>query len=168
MTSLAISRVPLCAALQSHSGMKVHWHAWAEYTWCAFYNISIERMLRIIVEDRILETMAPEAHARETLQSARRSGFRIAVVSSRAFHPRGMQLTEDWLSKPFIDDYAKNVSDVAQAAASERVALLDRPWNRHERRFKRICDLHEASEWIERLPREARHIPAPRLLSRIA
>lgn len=67
-----------------------------------------ENPLELIQEYKCLENARPETYAIELVKRYFYSGHRIFVVTSRAWHPHGYNLTEQWLDDYNLIEYIDN------------------------------------------------------------
>lgn len=111
-----------------------------------------------IIQNRILERLDVIEHAHTAMWVAKNLGYDVSVVTARAWHPSGTQITEDWLhgfpvdrlhvvgiepgekAKAFdqyadicchIDDSPHFAVEAKHHRSVEMSALLHRPWNQH-------------------------------------
>ena len=186
---LANLREPLMCALNRRTGLDWHWHDWTEYKLCERYRATVEDVQRWLVDDAVLEQALPEPHAVECVAAARDAGYRVAVVTARAWHPRGEALTRDWLRthglrvdalhlvpiftekastlralgtvRHYVDDHAGHLHPARGIV--HRLHLLDRPWNRSDSALPRIHALPELSAALQADPAQgSRPRSAPR------
>jgi hypothetical protein len=147
------------AALARRLGGYPHWSQWTDFLHMEKRGVLVKQFLDMIVEECILETATIEPGAWEAINWIRDLGFRTAVVTARGYHPRGEQITNDWLEQhdivmdevvvvPFgktkvdalrdlgdvaayIDDHADHIAALHGAGVGGMLVLHDRPWNQN-------------------------------------
>lgn len=176
--TLANLREHLMASLNRRTGREVHWTEWRRYELVGVYGASVEQILAWVLEDRVLEAATLEPHAREAVASARRAGYRVAVVTARGWHPQGETITRRWLDRHgihldalhlvpafgskagvlarlgpvehFVDDHAGHLHPARALPTVRATHLLDRPWNRDDTTLNRLHGLDEVVRLLER------------------
>jgi 5'(3')-deoxyribonucleotidase len=174
---LANLREQLMNMLRLRTGRDIHWRDWRSYKLDGLYGVSVEQILRWVMEEGVLEAAALERKAREAIEVARSAGYRIAVITARAWHPRGEVLTWQWLERHtlrvdelhlvpvfgnkseilkrlglveyFIDDHLGHLYPARELAQVHRVYLLDRPWNQDDDSLHRLHNLDEFIRVLE-------------------
>lgn len=150
---------------------------WNQYNFFHTVGVPTEEYLSMLVEECLLEYATIEPGAYTTVHEIRSMGFRTAIVTSRAYHPRAMQVTLDWLHRhaiemddvvvvgrgkvdalrklgavAYVDDHAKNLWEIHDAGLPCSLALLDRPWNRSEQdAFKTLTSITQYPEFVRRV-----------------
>lgn len=175
---LANLRDPLMCALNRRTGLDWHWNDWTEYRLTERYRASVADIQRWVVDDAVLEQATPEPGARACVEAARSAGYRVAVVTARAWHPKGEALTRGWLAdhgfqvdalhlvpifsekastlralgsvRHYVDDHADHLHPARGLV--QRLHLMDRPWNRAETALPRIRGLAELIAALEADP----------------
>jgi len=173
---LANLRDHLMEVLNRHTGLSIHWQRWDRYELSGVYGLSIEQILNLVMEHRVLEAATLEPLAEAALAASRAAGYRVAVVTARGWHPRGEALTRAWLESHglrvdalhlvrafdgkaealgalgdvahFVDDHVGHLYPALRLPQVRQVHLLDRPWNRHDRTLPR---LHGLEHFIDML-----------------
>ena len=168
---LANLREHLMSMLRERTGRNIHWRHWRDYELSGLYRTSNEEIMHWVREDEVLEAATLEPHAKDAIDTARSAGFRIAVITARAWHPRGDSLTRDWLQshelsvdelnlvplfgnkaevlntlgvvEHFIDDHLAHLYPARELPGVRSVFLVDRPWNRADRTLHRLHNLSE-------------------------
>lgn len=158
------------AALRRRHGYYPHWSEWTTFGHNRAHGVSDEEYLRIIVEERILEAAALEPFAREVIDDCHRLGFRTAVITARGYHPRGEEVTREWLDRhalkidelrivkfgeskvdviralgpvrAYIDDNADHIDALYAAGVGGDLRMISRPWNADVDAFYRLKDLN--------------------------
>jgi 5'(3')-deoxyribonucleotidase len=174
---LANLREQLMNMLRLRTGRDIHWRDWRNYKLDGLYGVSVEQILRWVMEEGVLEAAALERKAKEAIEVARSAGYRIAVITARAWHPRGEVLTWQWLERHtlrvdelhlvpvfgnkseilkrlglveyFIDDHLGHLYPARELAQVHRVYLLDRPWNQDDDSLHRLHNLDEFIRVLE-------------------
>lgn len=109
-------------SLCAHSGQYLHWSQWADYAMYESFGLSWEQYSSILIEERILERALPEEGAREVVAMTRELGCRNVVITSRGFHPRGAEVTTEWL-----DGHRYPVDEVVVVSSGhEKAAVFTR------------------------------------------
>ncbi len=174
---LANLREHLMSMLRKRTGKDIHWHQWCEYKLEGLYGISGEKIMQWVHEDEVFETATLEPGAKEAVTAAKAANFRVAVVTARAWHPKGESLTADWLQRHelavdelylvpifgdkaailrrlgevehFIDDHLGHLYPAMQLPEVHQVYLLDRPWNRQDELLHRLHSLDEFTDLLQ-------------------
>lgn len=174
---LANLRDPMMTMLRQRTGKNIHWNQWQSYELGPLYGTSSEKIMEWVLEDQVLENATLEPHARQAVEAARENGFRVAVVTARAWHPRGEGLTRDWLEQHglnvdelhlvplfgdkavilndlgvvehFIDDHLAHLYPASELPGVRQVLLVDRPWNRSDASLHRLRCLGEFKDLLE-------------------
>ncbi len=185
---LANLREHLMSMLRHQTGQNVHWNEWHQYELGSVYNTTAEVIMGWVLEHRVLESASLEPHARVAVHAARQSGHRVAVVTARAWHPRGERLTEEWLTEHgldidelhlvpafgdksgvlrglgsvayFIDDHLGHLYPARVLPEVGETLLIDRPWNRQDREMRRLFGLDEFVDLLQRPGCQAAEVPA--------
>ncbi|MDJ0862569.1 MAG: hypothetical protein QNJ82_10050 [Gammaproteobacteria bacterium] len=174
---LANLRDHLMNMLVRQTGHGIHWNQWHEYELGSVYQTTTERIMGWVLEHRVLESASLEPHAQPAVRTARQLGHRIAVVTARGWHPRGVQLTEEWLVANgldvdelhlvpafgdksnvlrklgrvayFVDDHVGHLYPARTLPEVCETLLIDRPWNRKDRQIRRLFGLDEFVELLQ-------------------
>jgi 5'(3')-deoxyribonucleotidase len=174
---LANLREHMMSMLIERTGRNIHWRQWQDYELSGLYRTSNEEIMHWVREDEVLEAATLEPHARDAVDAARTAGFRIAVITARAWHPRGDALTREWLRRHdlsvdelylvplfgdkaevlnrlgvvehFIDDHLAHLYPARELPGVRRVLLVDRPWNRSDETLQRLRDLSEFTALLQ-------------------
>lgn len=138
-----------------------------------FPEISETEMVEIFIEHKIIENLNALEGAAEATRILTAAGYEITVVTARSWHPRGMQVTGEWLeshgcifknllisdfganksdyyrqiSSKFaliVDDVSKNINQAIDSNMFEEVALITKPWNISDPRFVSGVDRHDS------------------------
>ncbi len=168
---LANLRDHLMSMLWRQTGQEIHWNEWHQYELGSVYNTTTDVIMDWVLEHRVLESASLEPHAQPAVRAAREAGYRVAVVTARGWHPRGQQLTEEWLNAHgldidelhlvsafgdkssvlrelgrvayFVDDHVGHLYPARALPYVSETLLVDRPWNRQDRELRRLYGLEE-------------------------
>jgi 5'(3')-deoxyribonucleotidase len=174
---LANLRDPMMTMLRQRTGKNIHWSQWQSYELGPRYGTSSDNIMEWVLEDEVLEAATLEPYARPVFEAARQNGYRIAVVTARAWHPRGEELTREWLEQHelnvdelhlvpmlgnkaavlsdlgvvehFIDDHLAHLYPASELPSVRQVLLVDRPWNRSDASLRRLQCLGELKTLLE-------------------
>jgi hypothetical protein len=168
------------ASLARRLGGYPHWAYWSDFLHFERFapgRIDLKGFLDAIIEDEILENAPMEPGALQAVQEIRAMGLRTAVITARGYHPRGEQVTHDWLAKhgfemdevcvvgvrenkaervralgpmiAYIDDHAKNLDQLEEAGVGGVKVLHVRPWSAAQRdRFASVESIEEYPEVV--------------------
>ncbi len=168
---LANLRERMMSMLTERTGRNIHWSQWRDSELSGLYRTSDEEIMHWVQEDEVLEAATLEPHAKDAVDKAKAAGFRTAVITARAWHPRAEALTEEWLWRHdlsvdelylvplfgnkaqvlnelgvvehFIDDHLAHLYPARELPGVRKVLLVDRPWNRADETLHRLHDLSE-------------------------
>lgn len=158
----------MAEAVGKHIGQHVDVTHWTTYGFAERYGISLPRFLDLLVEERVLETMRPMPNLRRAMEYLHEHDLKVAVVSARAFHPRGEVITRQWLEEQGVsadrlvlvahnetkahalhstpnlvaygDDYLKHLHELRRSGLTAPLYVMDQPWNRDDDTFVRVHD----------------------------
>jgi uncharacterized HAD superfamily protein len=138
---------------------------WSSFNIAHLYGITLETFLETIVKEKLLEKMIPYPGAKEALRRIKASGRDVVLVTSRGYHPEGLQVTDTWLNRGelysddliivpegsskaqavagrypqgfeiMVDDYPPNLDKMKEAGLVEKAYLIDKPWNQDRPEF---------------------------------
>lgn len=130
-----------------------------------FYDFDLDKIYGVkfcpqtMTEEKIIENCVAEDDAKEVFDTLRDSGFRIAVITARGWHEKGIELTEKWLEEnnlkydelhvvgrdgktpafdkisqfgtihSFIDDQPGYILEGREHESVRNVFMQNRPWN---------------------------------------
>lgn len=168
---LANLRDPLEGLVSSHLKRPVSWKEWDQYDIGNIYNFHFGEICKTIVEQEVLLDLTPDHYALELLTDLKQQNYRIKVLTARGYHPKGREVTFEWLRKnnlPIDDvicvklhenkrDYLSLMSNVefyvednhhhAEQAHHlhnvKQVFLIDRPWNQQVTNVTRVNNLQD-------------------------
>ncbi|MBO9471505.1 hypothetical protein J7355_15555 [Endozoicomonas sp. G2_2] len=155
--TLANLRDPIAAMISRELAVDVDWRHWTDYVIHERFKLPLARFLTLLIEHEVLEHIALEPDARDSVEQLRAMGYRIEAWTARQFHPRAREITAHTLaplgigandivlfgqgeSKAtllaeradvafLVDDNAGHLAATGHGA-SDRTVLMDRPWNR--------------------------------------
>lgn len=156
---------------------------WHSYNIEERFGITPREFLALLEKHHVLERAALEPRALETLELARQLGYHRCIITARGWHPRGREITEQWLERHglevddlhlvaeretkvdtmrrigsvayFIDDHPGHVSEAVAADVADRVIVISRPWNAQLNHAHRVECLGEFCELVTESHREA-------------
>lgn len=172
---LANLRQSLYEALHRVSGVDRHWSDWTHYDLRRHFPPVAHELDRVLIEQRALESCAPEPGAAELTRTLRARGVAVAIVTARGWHPQARELTRQWLHDHGIafdrlDVVALGGNKVEITSRMEQVALavddhpahvdryrqsglpvlmMDRPWNREHPHRPRIHHVSEILAYLQ-------------------
>ncbi|MFY0656289.1 MAG: hypothetical protein JXR12_06035 [Neptunomonas phycophila] len=150
---------PILAQLNALEGTSVPEEDITNYDFTNFFNTTHEQIHDIFRDHNILETVEPLSGAIDALIKLRKLGYKIHIVTARAWHPNGMHMTMDWLEKhgaPYdsvsvsmgqtqtksevykyvsdrfayiVDDGLHNITDAIDSGIVDEVVVISAPWN---------------------------------------
>lgn len=152
-------KVPLCIALNKHTGKNIHWDNWNKYSIIDsdIYDISVSEFVDIIKQEEVLENSIPFSGAVRALTRFKERGYKLVYVTARGYIEDAQEITENWMKKweipydeiyisgynqskaslvkdieikAFVDDKLENCIDFKNSDNCETVFLMDAPWNR--------------------------------------
>jgi 5'(3')-deoxyribonucleotidase len=124
-----------------------------------YKGLTIERFFECLIDNEIIENLMPIEGAAKATHALKDKGFVINVVTARAWHKNGLQLSADWLEKSgfhfdriavscpkegkvkvykkiapkfncIVDDNLENVHQAKESGLFEKTYLIDMPWNK--------------------------------------
>lgn len=169
-------RESLHSAIKKTTGMDIHWTEWNSYDLSSVYGTSSDLLLQAFIKGEALENAEMEPDAKNIIGLAKEAGHRTVILTARAWHPKGSELTEnllksssvipdeliviplgvskaDFLSKlgkvsAVLDDHADHL-DAFKAAGVNRTFLMTRPWNERRHGHERVNSLKELAGKME-------------------
>lgn len=171
-----------CESFRRRTGINIHWQQWSAYEMYWSYGMTQSAFEAMLIEDRALERVTPEPNARRVVSAAGMAGFRTAIITSREYYPEGLAVTREWLrmnhiavdeiiltgrtltkndalrqlgdTRIFVDDFPVNLHKALEVDPAPELYLLDRPWNRTDRRHRRVHQLIDLEPRIWAASRE--------------
>lgn len=166
---------PLMDAMNKATGKTITKEEKDTYS-LAMYGVTDQEFYDIMVQANVLEGMIPFASTKFVLNALKKH-YRIHIVTARAWHPDGLQVTRDWFKKhnlPYEDirlsdphhskiDRISDLSEIALAVDDrdthckdfddhhtvEKVLMMNQPWNKYTpHSIQRIHDIREVLEYI--------------------
>lgn len=166
----------MAAVVSKEIGRTVDWRDWNGWSYYRNYGISDQRFLEICIEGRVLEDAPLAPGALEAMLALKDAGLDVACVTARAYHPRGEQVTGDWIDRlelpvdrlvvldpslskrdallampevvAYLDDYLSHLYDIAGSGHPARLFVMDQPWNVGCRDFTRIFNLPDYAKQV--------------------
>lgn len=138
---------------------------WTDFVMTAHYDISHQQFHDVIIDQDLLSSIVPYTGTKRALTLLRQAGLGVVLITSRGYHPRGLEVTKAWLTKhdlPYddliikpegmtkaqaaaekypggfafmVDDYEPNLDQMGFAGMARELALIDEPWNRANQDF---------------------------------
>jgi hypothetical protein len=174
----------MAEAISKRTGLQARIEDWTSYNFCDRYGLSSAEFLDLLVDEKVLERAVPVPGIRQAMDTLHQHGLKIVVVTARAFHPDGDNVTRNWLEEHgipadrlalvhhhetkvdalrqvpgllcYVDDYLVHLHTLARAAVTDNLFVMDQPWNRHDQTFNRTLTL---VDYVERAAALARQIP---------
>ncbi len=159
-------REVLYQSLKGYTGKDIHWQQWHQFYLPALYGNTIDEFFAVWQKDKVIENCTLEPGLVEFLCQAKAMGLDIHALSARGWHPKGYELTCDFIEKhdlPFdgvhIVDHSKTKAEYIQSTfddvhsfvddnfdhyhlATEKGInsyLINRPWNQ---KYQAKCSSH--------------------------
>lgn len=148
----------------------IHYSQWDTFAVANRYGITDDRLFEMFLENSLLETIEPHVGLSEVTQELQERGYRIEIVTARAWHPNAYSVTKEWLNKHevgytninivpldkckeeatrelgpaklFIDDRFDHCASMAASGRVEQCLLFSQPWNAASTLEKRIDKIH--------------------------
>lgn len=151
---------PILAQLNAIDNTSITEDEIVNYDFTNFFNVTHDQIHDIFVNTNILETVAPFPGACEALRELKAMGYKIHIITARAWHPDGVKMTMEWLDKHggvydsvsvsyggrqeksevyrtvasefayLVDDGMHNIFDACQSGIVREVAIMRAPWNK--------------------------------------
>lgn len=177
-----VSSTPLFQeSLDRWSGQVIPWQTWTHNHFHLFYGVAsddratIQKLRQTWEEDQVLERSPLFPDAQDALHALAEDGFKIGLLTARAWHSRGLEVTEamvehhhlpvsrvitlPWESTKadllqasgtrvvgFLDDTIRHVEGCREAGFN--AVLRDQPWNVTAHHLPRVADL---SAFVQRV-----------------
>lgn len=138
----------------------VHWSTWDNYDCVKLFGLKNEAELHVHMRDKkVLENSDLEPGALDMFNQLKYSGYHIGLLTARAWHKEGKDITEQFVHahnlpvdrvvisgfhtdtksshipkftgeiKAYVDDSVHHVQDFISQGVSQSY-LMDRPWNK--------------------------------------
>lgn len=102
--TMADLRTPMCNSLNIVCEEKYHWEQWTgDNTVENLYGITTNKLLSTIEDDGLLEHLQPHPEVAEFMHLLHKLDYYVVFLTARAWHPRGVQVTEQWLKANNIE-----------------------------------------------------------------
>lgn len=92
---VAKMRIPMSEHFNEVSDRYIHHEDWHTLDCIELYDVPFDA--NDMINKRLIERCEPEDGAKETFDKLHEMGFKIAVATARGWHPKGAELTEEWL-----------------------------------------------------------------------
>lgn len=116
---VAKMREPMSEHFNEVSDRYIHHEDWHTLDCIELYDVPFDA--DHMVEKRIIERCVPEEDAKATFDRLHELGFRIAVATARGWHPKGAELTEEWLHNHGLHQDEIHVVELAGGAGKSAV-----------------------------------------------
>jgi len=175
---LVDTSTPLELALRKMTGLHLPHTAWPNHMFTELYGIGKERaeeMRAVWVQERVLETAQVFDGVRETFHEFADEGYRLGLITARAWHPKAREITEAMVNENglpveeiklmgffdskadilrdcglsihgFIDDTARHAQGVA--ALGVHSVLQSRFWNQSAVDTPRVERIGDFPQWL--------------------
>ena len=90
---------PIMAHLNAVGGTNVSAEEITNYDFTNFFKVTHDDIHDMFVNHNILETVKPFPGACEALRELKALGYKIHIITARAWHPQAVAITMDWLDK---------------------------------------------------------------------
>ncbi len=130
-----------------------------DYDFTKFFNTTQQHIQQLFHDNNILGTVEPLDGAIDALHRIKAMGYKIHIVTARAWHPYGSVLTMDWLERhraPYnsisvsmggdqpksdvykfiadrfayiVDDGLHNITDAIESGIVDEVVVVEAAWN---------------------------------------
>jgi uncharacterized HAD superfamily protein len=159
-------------------GKDIHWSQWEVYHHSKIYNLPDTLSLHNHMKDSlVLENAEVEQEALEVLTQLKKEGYKIGLLTARAWHAEGQNITEEFIFKnnlpvdklvisgqhqdkksmhidkfegkiiAFLDDSIHHVKDFQEHGIP--AWLQSRPWNESDKALPRVASLKEFYQQIK-------------------
>lgn len=171
-------RDSLNQALNRVTRTESDWRDWHTFDLSKIYQIPHDKVLDTILQHNVLESCTPEPGAQKALQAVHEAGFHTVILTARAWHPSGREITENFLQLHqfsydqlvlsdlsmcktgymapwnnihlYVDDHASHVRNACNLPNVKHSLLFERPWNQQTSHDQRISDLSEIPSYLSR------------------
>jgi 5'(3')-deoxyribonucleotidase len=150
---------PIMEKLNAIDGTNVPDEAITNYDFTNFFNVTHDGIHKLFLEHNILENLEPLPGAIDALQRIRKLGYKIHIVTARAWHPQAVAITMEWLDRYggiydsvsvsmgraqtksdvykyvsdrfayIVDDGLHNITDAIDSEIVDEVVVIAAPWN---------------------------------------
>lgn len=166
-------------------GINIPWQEWSHYNHVKMFNFNDEKELHLhMAQHSVLENSLVEKEALSVMLSLKQKGYKIGLLTARAWHTEGQLITQAFIEKYnlpidklvisgqhmdrksahidkfqgvveyYIDDSIHHIQDFLSHQV--RAILMNRPWNQ-EVDLERVASLTEFNEKIPSLHLKNKH-----------
>jgi 5'(3')-deoxyribonucleotidase len=129
-----------------------------------YKGLTLDRFFECLTENNIIENLIPIEGAAEATHALKDKGFVINVVTARAWHKNGLQVSADWLEKAgfhfdriavscpkkgkvkvyrniapkfncIVDDNLENILQAEESGLFKSTYLINMPWNNKDSNY---------------------------------
>ena len=140
-------------------GKDIHWNQWTDYASIDMYGLPDEKALHAhMIQYKVLEKSQVEDGVVDALKELKKAGYKIGLLTARAWHKDGQNITENFVDKNdlcddkivisgfykdkksqhidkfsgnicgYFDDSIHHIEDFITEGVKNSY-LIDRPWN---------------------------------------
>lgn len=177
---------PMMQALNRVTGKNIHWSEWNRFDVSNIYGLTDTEMLSVLEGEYVLEQVIIHDSSYKFLNDLHGLGYYTVLVTARGWHPKGKEITEQWVSDHSldidelivvgvdqsktdvidkfdnivfsIDDRIKHCREYTQCGKIQHVLLYDTPWNAHMSRWNPYWFGYDYDERIYDLHEIIEHI----------
>ena len=148
---------------------------WNSFYISEMYDMTNEELFEAMIDFKLLEKMLPYADVKDVLTHLKKN-HTINIVTARAWHPDGRNITEKWFAKhqiPYdnivicdvdkskidcistiddivlaVDDRDTHCEDFTNYGKIKKVLMMHQPWNTKESHIERIHSIKEVLNHI--------------------
>lgn len=159
--TLADLKEPMMKAMNAHTGKSIHWSTWADFDVSGIYEVPSEEFLQVCIDDFVLERAEIHDSTYNFMNILKRNGAYVVLITARGWHPRGGEITEEWIlghsldvdevivvgeheskagvmAKHFdrvsftVDDRMKHCREYKQSGIVDTTVVYTTPWNEYK------------------------------------
>lgn len=179
-------KTPLMLALNRRTNKNLHWNSWDTFDLTATYNITNAEFLNICIEENVLNDAVIHDSSKKFLDDLNFLGYHTVLITARGWHPRGKNITEEWVSNHnlsinelivvgmeqsktdmiskfnnivfSIDDRIKHCREYKNTNKIRHVLLYNMPWNINMTRWNPFVGGYDYDERIYDLKEIITHL----------
>jgi uncharacterized HAD superfamily protein len=170
-------KYPMCEKLNKYTGRSISCDQWNSFNITDIYGgLDIEDFYSLIINEKLLVNAVPYEGSKATLETLKEKGYKIVIISSRAYHPEAYEVTKQWFDEhelPYdrihisgngikksiysniydnivltVDDNLENCEDFNNNCKVENVLLMNQPWNAQNQSFQRVSTIQEILNYL--------------------
>lgn len=164
-------------ALNGYTGKDIHWNDWDCYDLGKIYDIDMPAVADCIQNNKLLQNVELMDGSMEFLHLLKSKNYIIHIVTARAWHEKGYEVTKEWLQSrnvPYdalnvtshaiakidavkyyynhidlaIDDCFDHINDYNKSGLVKHSLLFHHPWNKNHTYDKIINHISEAELYL--------------------